>query len=119
MLGLSQDQLGSATGITFQQVQKYERGVNRMGSSRLYEFSKILSVPIGYFYEGYLDAKGGKVAGFAESSTPQFEHEVLSNKEILNLVKAFNEIKNPKTRKHVLQLVKSIAQSENGDEEAA
>lgn len=119
MLGLSQDQLGSSTGITFQQVQKYERGVNRMGSSRLFEFAKLLSVPVSYFFEGYLDAKNARAGGLAEASAPAYEHEMLSNKEVLSLVKAFNDIKNPKTRKHVLQLVKSIAQNESSDEEAA
>lgn len=117
MLGMSQDQIGSATGITFQQVQKYERGVNRMGSSRLYEFSRILSVPVAYFFEGFLEGRSPKAAGMAESAAPAYEHEVLGSKETMSLVKSFNEITNPKTRKHVLQLVKSIAQSEGDSDD--
>lgn len=105
MMGLSQEQLGSATGITFQQVQKYERGINRMGASRLYEFSKILSTPISYFFEGYADGTRSAVA----ESAATYEAEGHTSKDTMSLVRAYNEIKSPKVRRQVLQLAKSLA----------
>lgn len=106
MLGMSQEQLGTATGITFQQIQKYERGINRMGASRLYEFSKILSTPISYFFEGFSDASRSAVA---ESAAPAYESEAMTSKDTMALIRAFNEIKSPKVRRQVLQLAKSLA----------
>ena len=109
MLGMSQEQLGSATGITFQQVQKYERGINRMGASRLYDFSKILSTPISYFFEGFSESNKSAVA---ESATPTYEAEAMTGKDTMALVRAFSEIKSPKVRRQVLQLAKSLAGKE-------
>src|ERR1700735_528426 len=85
ILGLSQEAIGNAIGVTFQQVQKYERGVNRMGASRLFEFSKILSVPVSYFFEEMDKQSGGHhtpLAGVAEE-TQGFEHEKMSSRETL------------------------------------
>jgi transcriptional regulator with XRE-family HTH domain len=112
MLGMSQEQLGSATGITFQQVQKYERGINRMGASRLYDFSKILSTPISYFFEGFTDSNKTAVA---ESGAPAYEVEAMTGKDTMALVRAFSEIKNPKVRRQVLQLARSLAGKELQD----
>jgi transcriptional regulator with XRE-family HTH domain len=80
MLGLSQ------AGITFQQVQTYERGINRMGASRLYEFSKMLSTPVTYFFEGYND---GSRSAVAEGSTQGYEAEGFASKDTMALVRAF------------------------------
>ena len=112
MLGMSQEQLGSATGITFQQVQKYERGINRMGASRLYDFSKILSTPISYFFEGFTDSNKTAVA---EAGAPAYEVEAMTGKDTMALVRAFSEIKNPKVRRQVLQLARSLAGKELQD----
>jgi transcriptional regulator with XRE-family HTH domain len=109
MLGMSQEQLGNSTGITFQQVQKYERGINRMGASRLYDFSKILSTPISYFFEGFTDTNKSSVA---ESASPAYEVEAMTGKDTMALVRAFSEIKSPKVRRQVLQLARSLAGKE-------
>lgn len=107
ILGISQESLGDAVGVTFQQIQKYEKGVNRIGASRLFEFSCILKVPVDYFFEEYLDAKTTSTA-LAEDVTP-FEHEEqLSNREILSLVRAYSTITEPSVRKQVLSLVKTL-----------
>ena len=113
MLGMSQEQLGGAIGITFQQIQKYERGINRMGSSRLYDFASILSVPIAYFFDGFNAATKG---GMAEAAAPAFEAEMMTSKDTMAVVRSFNEIKNPKVRRQVMQLVKSLASSAGNSE---
>lgn len=110
LLGMSQEAVGSAIGVTFQQVQKYERGINRMGASRLFDFSKVLSIPISYFFEGYqAEGEAGRtpVAGMAEDSSG-FEHEVSTSRELLELTRAFHNITDPQVRKRVLELVKSL-----------
>jgi transcriptional regulator with XRE-family HTH domain len=110
ILGLSQEAIGKAIGVTFQQVQKYERGVNRMGSSRLYEFSKILSVPVSYFFEEMdkTGSHGTHAAGVAEDA-PAFEHEKMSSRETLEMMRAYYRITDPHVRKRVFELIKSIA----------
>ena len=113
ILGLSQDAIGSAIGVTFQQVQKYERGINRMSASRLYDFSKILKVSIGYFFEGYgedfEDVIMGDAMGMAESDAPTFEHQPISNRETMDVMRAYYRIKNSGTRKRILDLIKAVA----------
>lgn len=110
-MGLSQEALGKTIGVTFQQIQKYERGVNRMGSSRLYDFSKALAVPPSYFFEGYDQGvkKMHAHAGMAEDASPAYEHELLANREMLEMMRAFNKIKDPSVRKQVADLIKSLA----------
>lgn len=113
MLGMSQDKLGEALGLTFQQVQKYEKGVNRIGASRLFEISKILDVPIQYLFEDFEDLS--RVAyGFAEQS-PEMDGapimEFLSSPEGIQLCRHFAEIRDPKVRKRVIELVKTLAES--------
>jgi len=106
LIGMSQEKLGDLLGLTFQQVQKYEKGVNRIGAGRLYEVSRILGVPIDFFYEG-VAAQG---SGFAESETAAPVMEFVSSGEGLQLSLAFMKIKDPKVRKRVLDLVKSLAE---------
>ncbi len=109
ILGLSQEAIGNAIGVTFQQVQKYERGVNRMGSSRLYDFSKILSVPVSYFFEEMEKTPAHtSQAGVAEDA-PAFEHEKMSSRETLEMMRAYYRITDPHVRKRVFELIKSIA----------
>jgi transcriptional regulator with XRE-family HTH domain len=118
ILGLSQESLGNSIGVTFQQIQKYERGINRMSSSRLFEFSKVLKVPVAYFFEGYeesFDEAGEKIEmlGMAEE-TASFEHDdQLSSRETLEMMRAYYRIADPNIRKKIFELVKSLAEREN------
>lgn len=109
ILGMSQEEMGDSVGITFQQVQKYERGMNRIGSSRLYDFSCLLGVGVSYFFE---DVSGsGESLKLAEDSSP-FEHKnKFNNKEILSLVRSYYGITDSNVRKKVLSLIKSLSDS--------
>lgn len=113
MLGLSQEAVGKAIGVTFQQIQKYERGANRMGSSRLYDFAQILNVPTAYFFEGYEEEAGfstpQKAAGFGEEDVP-FEHEKLTSRETLEVMRAYYSIRDAKVRKKMLDLMRSLGE---------
>lgn len=109
ILGLSQEAIGKAIGVTFQQVQKYERGVNRMGSSRLYEFSKILSVPVSFFFEDMDKPSSGTLSAGVAEETAGFEHEKISSRETLEMMRAYYRIGEPQVRKRVFELIKSLA----------
>lgn len=104
-LGMSQEKLGTALGITFQQVQKYEKGTNRIGASRLQHVSRILEVPIEYFFEGTPGKQ--KVKSNAPSST--YVSDFLATTDGLTLVKAFSKINNAKVRHQIVKLVYEIA----------
>jgi transcriptional regulator with XRE-family HTH domain len=106
LIGMSQERLGDMLGLTFQQVQKYEKGVNRIGAGRLFEIARILGVPIDFFYDGV----GSPTEGGAETTPPVMEF--VSSGEGLQLSLAFMKIKDPKVRKRVLDLVKSLAEEE-------
>lgn len=110
MLGMSQDKLADALGLTFQQIQKYEKGVNRIGASRVFEISRILGVAIQFFYDDY-DADTGRSYGFAESGPDDGAAmmELLNTPEGVQLCKHFSSISDPKIRKRVLELVKSLS----------
>lgn len=103
---MSQERLGDMLGLTFQQVQKYEKGVNRIGAGRLFEIARILGVPIDFFYDGV----GAPTESLAETAPPVMEF--VSSGEGLQLSLAFMKIKDPKVRKRVLDLVKSLAEDE-------
>jgi transcriptional regulator with XRE-family HTH domain len=107
LIGMSQERLGDLLGLTFQQVQKYEKGVNRIGAGRLYEVSRILNVPIDFFYEGVASEPG---APAPEAAPPVLEF--VSSGEGLQLSLAFMKIKDVKVRKRVLDLVKSLSEEE-------
>lgn len=112
LLGLSQEKLGERLGLTFQQVQKYEKGVNRVGASRLFDLSNVLSVPIQFFFEDapVAEARVQPVAGFAEVAPADSSIiEFLSTREGLELNKAFSRISDPKSRRAILDLVRSLA----------
>jgi transcriptional regulator with XRE-family HTH domain len=109
LIGMSQERLGELLSLTFQQVQKYEKGVNRIGAGRLFDVARILGVPIDYFYEGVGASLGQE--GFAEASAPPVM-EFVSSGEGLQLSLAFMKIKDAKVRKRVLDLVKSLAEEE-------
>ena len=114
ILGLSQDAIGSAIGVTFQQVQKYESGANRMGASRLYDFAKILKVPVSYFfdeYKGPTPTENTRSGGMAESSPPDFQHEKqIASRETMEMMRAFYNIRSKQIRKRVFELIKAIAE---------
>ena len=108
LIGMSQEKLGEALGLTFQQVQKYEKGTNRIGASRLHRIASVLSVPVEFFYEG---APHGSAAGtgFAESPSSTYMSDFLSSNEGVQLVKAFLAIKDPKIRRKVVELIAVLA----------
>ncbi len=125
LLGMSQTKLGDAVGLTFQQVQKYERGSNRVGSSRLYEFSKALDVPVSYFFDEMpgnvlagrpMAAKVKKGSGFGEAGTPfNVEKDPLIKRETLQLVRAYYKIREGSVRKRIYELVKTMGASSNAE----
>jgi len=112
---MSQERLGELLGLTFQQVQKYEKGVNRIGAGRLFEIARILGVPIFYFYEG-VSEQLANAPGFAETESPPVL-EFVSSGEGLQLSLAYMRIKDPKVRKRVLDLVKSLSEDVTAKEE--
>ena len=114
LLGLSQEKLGEAVGLTFQQIQKYERGANRIGASRLFQLSQILDVPVGYFFEemsGEVEKTRGERTGSGQSPMLEIVNsdDPLARRETLELVRAYYKITDPKVRKRVFELTKSIA----------
>ena len=114
MLAMSQEKLGDALGLTFQQVQKYEKGINRIGAGRLFEVANILGVPISFFYEDV--GANATATGFAESEEPPPVMEFLSSGEGLQLSLAFMRIKDVKVRRRILDLVRSLAENEGGSD---
>lgn len=108
LVGMSQERLGELLGLTFQQVQKYEKGVNRIGAGRLYQVAQILGVSISYFYEGVIEQSAESMRN-GDATTPPVM-EFLSSGEGLQLTLAFMRIKDSKVRKRVIDLVKSLAE---------
>ena len=108
LLGMSQEKLGGALGLTFQQVQKYERGTNRIGSSRLYQLSRILDVPVSFFFDDMPDEVVAGGDGLAEGAQTRFNQQDLSKRETLELVRAYYRILEPNIRKRVFDLVKAL-----------
>ncbi len=123
LVGMSQEKLGESLGLTFQQVQKYEKGANRIGASRLYQIARILAVPIEFFYEGIQIEDRAQSGGLAEAEPANFDLDMLSTAEGVQLNSAFFSIRDPKVRKRVLELVKTLgdmggANGFSGDAEA-
>lgn len=115
ILGMSQESVGKQIGVTFQQIQKYERGINRMGASRLYDFAKALGVQVSYFFEGFGDYavdENGAALGASESNPSGFEHEPVNNRETLEVMRAYYRIKNPAVRKRIVELIKAMSADE-------
>ena len=106
MLNMSQEKLGDALGITFQQVQKYEKGTNRIGASRMQHISQILGVPVSYFFDEAPTAMPD--GGFSETS-PDYVADFLTTSEGLQLTKSFMRIQNPKVRRKIVDLVVAFA----------
>ncbi len=119
LLGMSQERLGEALGLTFQQVQKYERGVNRVGASRLFDLSRVLDVPISFFFDDmpeslastYGSNTSRRATGFSEMQDG-FTDDALNRRETLELVRAYYRITDPAVRKRVFDLIKSMGPAE-------
>ena len=107
MLSMSQEKLGDALGLTFQQVQKYEKGTNRIGASRLQQIAHILQVPISFFFEGAPHSAGH--GGMNEAPSPAYVADFLATSDGLSLTKAFMRIKSSKLRRRIVDLVEQIA----------
>jgi transcriptional regulator with XRE-family HTH domain len=106
-IGMSQEKLGDMLGLTFQQVQKYEKGTNRISVGRLVDIAKILGVDIHFFFNGIKSIKAEP--GFGEEETPPYMADMISTPEGLQLIRTFTSIKNPKVRKSIVQLVTTLA----------
>ena len=119
MLSMSQEALALGLGLTFQQVQKYERGVNRVGASRLFDLSRVLDVPISFFFDDMPDSltatfgspAARRATGFTEPSD-SFADDTLNRRETLELVRAYYRITDPAIRKRVFDLIKSMGPTE-------
>jgi transcriptional regulator with XRE-family HTH domain len=114
LLGMSQEQLGEALNITFQQVQKYERGSNRISSSRLWDIAQILDVPVSFFFDDMSDDTMAHSPRRMKSGVARDEYEEnptdpMARRETLELVRAYYSIKNPNLRKRITEMVKSVA----------
>lgn len=119
LLGMSQEKLAGAIGLTFQQVQKYERGANRIGASRLFQLSRVLDVPVSFFFDDMpaLPSGGGAAGapGLAEPPGQSYEPDPLAKRETLELVRAYYRIAQPQVRKKIFDLVKAVAAAGSQD----
>ena len=113
LLGLSQEKLGEAVGLTFQQIQKYERGANRIGASRMYDLSQVLDVPVSFFYDDMPESlKDRNAVGENDASGDVVgDKDPLTRRETLELVRAYYKVSSSPVRKRVFELVKSLAKA--------
>ena len=109
LLGMSQEKLGVAVGLTFQQIQKYERGANRIGSSRLYQFSQVLDVPVSFFFDDMPPEVSGAPMTLSDGGQVPYKTDQFTKRETLELVRAYYRIGDQGVRKRVFELVKAIA----------
>jgi len=116
VIGMSQQKLGDLLGLTFQQVQKYEKGINRIGASRLFEVAQIFSVPVQFFFDELAISEGMTPAtGFSEGSSELNYTEFLNTREGIELNRAFQKISDPKVRRNVVELVRAMADKPSSD----
>src|SRR6201993_4477391 len=110
LLGMSQEKLGEAIGLTFQQVQKYERGANRIGASRLHDLSRVLDVPVSFFFDDMAPVRAPAIpAGFAEPAVEAFDADPLRRRETIELVSAYYRIDDPSLRRRLFELARALA----------
>jgi transcriptional regulator with XRE-family HTH domain len=110
MLGLSQEKLGEAIGLTFQQVQKYERGANRIGASRLHDLSQVLDVPVSFFFDDMDPVRAPAIpAGCTEAGAEAFDADPLRKRETIDLVSAYYRIEDPMVRRRLFDLAKALS----------
>ena len=114
LLGMSQEKLAEAIGLTFQQIQKYERGINRVSAGRLFQFSKILDVPVAYFYDSVGSDAPAPVSGLSDNQQEAFggEEDVMQRRETIDLVRSYYSITDPSKRKEILRFVKAMTNTE-------
>lgn len=103
LLGMSQEKLAAAFGVSFQQIQKYERGANRVSASRLHQLTRILNVPVGYFFEGMTESEGNGLALHAAH-----DGETVTSRETLELVRAYYRIEDSTVRRRLVDLLRSL-----------
>jgi len=116
VMKMSQEKLGDQLGVTFQQVQKYERGANRVGASRLWKMSQVLDVPVGYFFDGL-----GQIAGaeeFAEDDQLPIVYDFINSSDGVALAKALSQIKSKSVRRQILELARSLARDAQKEDDA-
>jgi transcriptional regulator with XRE-family HTH domain len=111
LLKMSQERLGDDLGVTFQQVQKYERGANRVGASRLYRLSRVLEVPVQFFFEGL--GEKSAATGMAEDDQTPLVYDFIQSADGVSLAESFSRIKDSKVRRRVLELVRTLAAEED------
>ena len=116
VLKMSQEKLGDQLGVTFQQVQKYERGANRVGASRLWKMSQVMEVPVGFFFDGLGEV--GAVTEFAEDDQLPIVYDFINSTDGVNLAKAVSQIKNKAVRRQILELARSLAKDAEADDDA-
>jgi len=115
MLGLSQEKLGERLGLTFQQIQKYERGANRIGASRLHQLGQVLGVPVEFFYDDTDPVHAPAIApGFAETPAETFDSDPLRRRETVELVDAYYTIEDQTVRRRLFELAKALAAEGGG-----
>jgi transcriptional regulator with XRE-family HTH domain len=117
-VGMSQERLGEQMELTFQQIQKYEKGTNRIGASRLFQLSEILSVPVGFFFEGMEMPNmnlGSRSPGFAEPASESYVMDFLDSREGVELNRAFVKITDPKVRKSIVDMVRAMAEADKNN----
>lgn len=112
MLSMSQEKLGDALGLTFQQVQKYEKGANRIGSSRLLHIAQILQVEVAFFFEGAPNSPGHK-SGNGEIPSPAFVNDFMATTDGLNFTKAFMKIKSAQVRRRIVTMTEAVADAQS------
>ncbi|MDJ0609270.1 MAG: helix-turn-helix transcriptional regulator [Kiloniellales bacterium] len=110
-VGLSQERLAKSIGITFQQIQKYERGTNRIVASRLHDLARVLNVPVGYFFSELDESELPSSAPAAREEAVVMSHDLMAEKETLDLIRCYYNIPNPRIRKRVFDLVKSVSKA--------
>ncbi|MBI1209212.1 MAG: helix-turn-helix domain-containing protein [Azospirillum sp.] len=119
LLGMSQEKLGEALGLTFQQVQKYERGANRIGASRLFDLGRVLDVPVSFFFDDMPDdaipLPIHDAAATVEDRMASSEPDMTANQDTLEMVRAFYRIGDPLLRKRLFELTKSVANAEEAE----
>ncbi len=113
LLGMSQEKLADQLGITFQQVQKYENGANRVSASRLYELSKVLDIPVSFFFENTTANQSSASFGFADNDQDSFDGpaDIMHRKETLEWIRIYYSLENPKLRKDLFKLVRSMVEN--------
>jgi transcriptional regulator with XRE-family HTH domain len=116
--GLSMEKLGRATGVTYQQLQKYETGANRVSPSRLWQLAKVLSVPVSFFFGDMPPEISGEAPGLDEAAEP-LDDDLLAKRETLQLVRAYHSIPEAATRRSVYKLIKALAETAAAAEQGA